>query len=149
METNKRRLLKDLPVGNLKIGDVIVKGGRGHGGRYSITNLNTFYDTGGSSSNGLKVFDEAEESIIDLIWNNDEWVEDANLDTLVLVPSTNRITIHFKSIDAEDAEALAKGIIHILEHLGDGKHANGGYIWNKFSNVVAGMQSYFKEPSSA
>jgi accessory colonization factor AcfC len=136
MENNKRRLLKDLPFGELKKGRVLYKGGRGHGGNYSISRGNTYYSTGGSSDNGITVFDKSEESILDTIWDNEEWFEDAVLKHIDFIPSSTSITLKFDPIDIDEVEDLTKGIIHILDHLKE-----GGYVWNKFTDITTQIKN--------
>lgn len=129
-------MLKDLPFGNLKAGAVIYKGGRGHGGQFSISRGNTYYQEGGSSHDGLIAFDDTEESILSAIWENEEWFEDATLSHIDVIPSTTCITLRFKAIDKEEAETLAKGIIHILPHLQD-----DSYTWNEFKDFTTAIRN--------
>jgi len=136
MENNKRRLLKDLPFGHLKIGDVIWKGGRGHGGQYSISNFNTYYETGGDSSNGIKCFEKNEEEILNTIWDNEEWFEDADINHIDFICKKDEIVLKFKPIDKEEIEVLVKGIIHILPEL-----EKGSYTWNKFKNITTKIKT--------
>ena len=128
---NKKRLLKDLPFSDLTVGTVIWKGGRGHGGEFSVSNGKTYYKCGGSSDNGIRVFEQNEEDILDTIWEDKKWFEEANIKHIDILPKTNSIILRFDSIDLEDAEDLAKGIINILPHLKD-----DSYTWNKFSDIT-------------
>lgn len=132
MQTNKRRLLKDLPFANLKKGVVI----NFINNSYSIHNGDTFYIGGGSSSNGISMFEKSEEDILDTIWNNSEWFEDAVLTHIDFIPRNNSITLKFDSIDIEEAEALTKGIIHILDHLQD-----GNFTWSGFKNITTSIRN--------
>lgn len=136
MKNNKRRLLKDLPFENLSKGTVIWKGGRGHSGTYSISRFATYYSQGGSSSNGILTFDESAEEIIDLVWDKEEWFEDANLEHIDFVLSNKSLTLRFDTMDAEEVEELCKGLIHILGHLED-----GSYTWNKFSGITTSIKN--------
>ncbi len=136
MNINKRRLVKDLPFDGLSVGTVLWKGGRGHGGNYSVSNIPTFYESGGSSDNGIHVFDKSVEDILDVIWDNEEWFEDADLTHIEIVPATDSITLRFKPIDKEEAVELAKGIQHVLKHLQD-----GSYVWNKFKDMTTSFRS--------
>ena len=131
MKNNKRRLLKDLPFEGLKKGVVLWKGGRGHGGEYSISRGETYYSGGGSSSNGILTFERPVEEIINLVWDNSEWFEDADLKEVEVIASTTSITLRFKSIDKDEAEELAKGIIHIFPHIEE-----TGWVWSKFKDIV-------------
>ena len=123
MQEHKRRLLKDLPFGNLKKDSVIVY----INNSYRINNGDTYYKEGGSSSNGISIFDESEENILNAIWDNPEWFEDAVLEHIDFIPSNTSITLRFKAMDIEDVETLTKGLIHILDHLED-----DNYTWNNF-----------------
>ena len=136
MKNNKRRLLKELPFENLKKGVVIWRGSRGQGGNYSISNASTYYEQGGSSSNGIEVFTDTEENILDLIWDNEEWFEDADLKHINLVPVTEGVLLRFKSIDRAEKEELMKGLRHILPHLMD-----GNYVWNKFKDITSSISN--------
>ena len=135
MKNNKRRLLKDLPFDNLKVGTVVWKGSRGHGGSYSVSRGETFYESGGSSSNGIKTFGAVAEKLLDIIWDNGEWFEDADINHITIEINSNNLVLSFDHIDIEDATSLAKGIAHILPHLGD-----GSYTWKKFSNITARLK---------
>lgn len=136
MKNNKRRLLKDLPFDGCKKDTVIYQAGWGHGGRYSISHKETYYSTGGSSSNGLTAFEKNEEEIIDLIWDNPEWFADADLKHIDFVYTTNSITLRFDSIDIEDAKELTRGIIHILPHLKE-----KGWAWDKFGEITTEIKN--------
>ena len=136
MEELKRRLLKDLPFGNLKVNTVIYKANRGHGGNYSISHGETYYKEGGSSSNGITTFDDSEEAILNAIWDNPEWFEDAVLEHIDFIPSNTSITLKFKAMDIEDVETLTKGLIHILDHLKD-----DNYTWNDFKAFTTSIRN--------
>jgi len=127
---NKRRLLKDMPFDNLSKGTVVSTGLGGLYGKYHIEQGNTYYKSGSSSSRGVTTFDKKVEEIIDLVWDNEEWFEDADLEEIKVIPSNTKIILEFKPIDIEEAENLAKGIMHILPHLGD-----DSYVWGKFKDV--------------
>ncbi len=132
----KRRSLKDLPFGGLKIGDVLYKGGRGTRGNYTVSGKTSFYENGGSSSGGLKVFEDSEENILDMIWDNSEWFEVADVKHMDVVATTTNITLKFKPIDIEDSETIAKGIIHVMKHLEE-----KSYSWNEFCGFTMKMSS--------
>lgn len=136
MNNNKRRLLKDLPFDHCIKGTVIYKASRGHGGNYSISNKTTFYETGGSSSNGLWAFEKNQEEIIDLIWDNEKWFEDADLKHIDFITTPTSVTLRFSSIDIEEAEELTKGLIHILPKL-----AEKGWVWSKFDNITTSIKN--------
>lgn len=82
MKEHKKRLLKDLPFGDLKVGSVLYKVNSG----YQISLGETFYEQGGSSGRGVIVLDNIEKSIINEIWDNGEWFEDAILKHIDFVP---------------------------------------------------------------
>jgi hypothetical protein len=136
MKNNKRRLIKDLPFDGLDKGTVIWRGGRGHGGKYSISRGKTYYDGGGDSDNGITVFDDSVEEIIDLVWDNADWFEDAGLKHIDLVPVKNGLLLRFEPIDRDELEEFAKGLIHILPNLKE-----GSYSWNKFDDITARIKN--------
>lgn len=130
MKDNKRRLLKDLPFENLKAGVVIWKGSRGGNFKYSVTRPTTFYKEGGESSGGVVSFDAPNaEVILDTIWDNEEWFEDADITHIdIKIISNHEISLQFGSMDYEDVEYLAKGIQHQLQI----NMPKDKYVWNKF-----------------
>jgi hypothetical protein len=127
----KKRLLKDLPFANLKAGMVISEYNSG----YCIKNGETYYSTGGSSSNGITCFEESEEAIIKTIWDNPEWFTEAVLNKITLKARRDSVTLSFDSIDIEDAELLAKGIMALIPKLAEYKN----YSWGKFENIETKM----------
>ena len=130
---NKKRLLKDLPFGDLKIGKVLDR----VNGSYQITRFPTYYKEGGSSDNATSILDETEKNIIDLVWDNEDWFEPAIVDHIDFIPVDSGILLKFDSIDAIDKEDLIKGLIHILEHLKD-----GSYTWNKFDDITTRITTH-------
>lgn len=122
----KKRLLKDLPFGNLEEGTVLYKVNAG----YQVSQGETFYSTGGSSDNGIIQLSKVEKEIIDKIFDDSEWFEEATLKKVYLIPRRNSITLRFKSMDLDDAVAIAKGLKHIFPMLKD-----GSYIWNEFGDA--------------
>lgn len=136
MKNDKRRLLKDLPFSNLKKGDVLYRASRGQSGDFTVSNGNTYYDSGSGSSNGVKTFNELEEKILNKIWDDTEWFKDAELKHIDFIPKNSSITLRFDSIDLEEVEELTKGLIHILPHLTD-----KGYVWNKFSDITTSIKN--------
>jgi hypothetical protein len=128
----KKRLLKDLPFGNLKKGDVLAHYNSGYHKRF----FDTFYSTGGSSSAGVNVFEKSEEEILDTIWENEEWFTEAVINHVEIVPSYNSVTIRFETLDAEDVTAFAKGIEHILPEL-----SKGSYTWNIFKDLTTSFRN--------
>ncbi len=122
----KKRLKKDLPFGNLKTGDVLTK----CNGRFEIFCGEHWYSPNLSGSdNGTIVFEGVEKEILSKIWDDEEWFEDATVDVLKIKVTTSEIKFQFKSLDLEDAQTLAKGIVFCLEkHFGEEE----GYVWNKF-----------------
>ncbi|NIA30721.1 MAG: hypothetical protein GWP06_12515, partial [Actinobacteria bacterium] len=113
MENNKKRLLKDLPFGNLNKDIVLHKANDS----YQVNGGETYYSSGGNSNNGCEVCNEKEKEIIDMIWDNSDWFEIADLKHIDIIPKTTEIIIRFEPIDIEDVESFAKGIIHILPEL--------------------------------
>lgn len=131
-----KRLLKDLPFENIKKGTVIRDDRLGS--KYTISHGNTYYEGGGSSSNGDECFGDSESEIIKVIWNNPEWFEEAELKTVKVKAKNDSIILTFKegTICIEDSETLAHAVCKLLrDHLGDGKVKNGGWVWNKFEKV--------------
>ena len=136
MENNKRRLLKDLPFERCTKGTVLYKGGRGTGGKYTISSKETYYEGGTRSGNGLWGFDKQSEEILDLIWDNPDWFADADLKHIDFVYTTDSVTLRFAPIDAEDAHDLMRGLIHVLPQLAEGK-----WVWNKFKDITTGVKN--------
>ena len=91
MEKYKKRLLKDLPFGNLNKGAVLYK----VNSSYQMSRGETFYTAGGSSNNGINVLDNAEKSIVDEIWENPKWFENAELKHIDFIPKPTSITLNF------------------------------------------------------
>jgi hypothetical protein len=110
----KKRLLKDLPFENIKANEVIFKGSHGHGNAYCISMGTTIYSTGGDSDNGCKSFDEIESSILDTIWDNPQWFEEAKLSHIKISHHKSQIILDFPSQDLDDALEFAKVIQHLL-----------------------------------
>lgn len=129
----KKRLLKDLPFEKLVVGTVLYR----VNGSYQIDSFNTYYDMGGSSSGPTTVMDKAEKEIIDVIWDNEDWFEAADLKHIDIVLARNSLTLRFKTMSAEDVESFTKGIQRILPHLAD-----GSYTWNKFSDVTTKITNH-------
>ena len=128
----KKRLLKDLPFDSLTKGKVLYK----ENGTYKTSGGKTFYENGGDSSRSTMVLGESGKDIVDVIWNNEEWFENADLNHIKFIPETNSITLHFDPIDLDDVEVLTKGLIHILSHLKD-----GCYTWNKFKDITTEIRN--------
>jgi hypothetical protein len=133
--TNKKRLLKDLPFGELTKGDVLRK----CNGGYVVEAFDTFYTSGGSSSGGVKTLDGSEINILDIIWENPEWFEDAELKHIEFKMNFNSITLKFEPLSAEDVQDLTRGIIHILPRLRDGP-----YVWGKFNGLTTSISNQRK-----
>lgn len=136
MENNKRRLLKHLPFDNLEPGDVIWRGGRGHGGEFSVSRGHTFYESGSSSGNGIYGFNKSAEEILLKIWDDPDWFEDANLTHIDVVAKTDSITLRFKPIDIEEAEEFMRGLIHILPEI-----EKAGFVWSKFKGITTTIKN--------
>jgi len=130
--TNEKRLLKDLPFERLTKGTVLVK----RNGNYEVGNFETYYETGGSSSNSTWVYSGAEKEIIDIIWDNSDWFEEASLKHIDIILGKEQITLKFDPISAETTTALAKGIQRILPHLND-----GSYTWNGMGDVTTKIKN--------
>lgn len=129
----EKRLLKDLPFEDLKKGTVLIK----RNGSYEIPTFETYYDTGGSSSGGTYVFENSsEQEIIDTIWDNPEWFEEATLKHIDIVLGREEIKLRFAPLSTEKATALAKGIQRILTHLND-----GSYTWNGMGDVTTKIKN--------
>jgi len=136
MENNKKRLLKHLPFSNLEPGDVIWRGGRGHGGEFSISHGKTYYEGGGNSDCGLQGFNNHEEDILAEIWENPEWFESADLKHIDFVAKNDSITLRFKPIDKDEAEEFMKGLIHILPEI-----EKEGWVWSKFKGITTAIKN--------
>jgi hypothetical protein len=126
----KKRLLKDLPFDNLKKGDVLCR----VNGSYQIELGETFYSSGRSSHNGVIVLDSLSQEIVDMIWDNNNWFEDAVLNHITVIPKASEVILKFDSICLDDSICLAKGIIHILPHLTD-----NSFVWNKFKDITTSI----------
>lgn len=128
----KKRLLKDLPFGNLKVGNVLTKGNGG----YYIDNGETLYKSGGSSSNDWNVLDSKEIEIIDMIWDNKDWFTDAVLKHIDIKAKTDGLLISFDSLDLGQAQTFAKGIKSCLMNYGS-EEVN--YSWNEFKGFTISL----------
>lgn len=124
---NKKRLLKDLPFSNLKSGNVLTKG---NGGYYQERG-EMIYSSGGSSHNGWKVLQGSEIDIIDKIWEDTEWFEDADLSEIVIHVNCNEISLSFKPLDLGQAQDFAKGVASCLKNF-YGKE-KGSYVWHQWN----------------
>lgn len=119
----KKRLLKDLPFADLNTGTVLYR----VNSSYQISRGETFYETGGSSDNGIIVLDKKEKEIVDEIFDNTDWFANATLQDVRVVPKRDSITIKFLPMDLDDVTTIARGIKHIFPHLKDGSYAWGEY----------------------
>jgi hypothetical protein len=128
----KKRLLKDLPFENLVAGTVLYR----VNGSYQIDSFKRYYESGGSSSGPTNVMDKSEKEVIDVIWDNEDWFESAELKHVDIVLSMDSVTLRFKTMSADDVESFAKGIQRILPHLAD-----DSYTWNKFSNITTKIKN--------
>ena len=138
----KKRLKRNLPFGKNNFteeGTVI----RLSGGIFSISYGNTFYKDGGSSYNGLYIFDESETKILEKIWVDSDWFEDATLNHVDIVIQDDKITLEFDKIDAEDAENLAKATNHYFQFImGKEKKA---YAWDELAGFTTTLTRKAKE----
>lgn len=126
----KKRLLKEMPFGDLKVGSVLtsVNGG------YEINNGQTFYREGGSSSNGTTCFNGAEEDIITAVWNDKKWFEDADLKHIEIKAERSKIILEFEPLDLDDAQTLARGIQSCLTLFYGEEDSN--YVWKHFKGFT-------------
>ncbi len=129
----KKRLLKDLPFGNLTKGTVLDE----VNDSYQIESFPNYYSGLLSSENAMQVLEKSEREIVDEIWENEEWFEEASLDNIEFVNVDNGVLLRFKPISAYDKNILMKGLIHILEHLKD-----GSYTWNKFKDITCEIKNH-------
>jgi len=124
----KKRLLKDLPFGELNKGAVITKGNGG----YYIDFGDTYYEYGGVSSNRWEVFGKKECEIINTIWHNSEWFEDATLNHIDIQVHSNKIIFEFNHLDMGQSQLFARGVVHCLNKY----YGKGSYSWNIFNNFT-------------
>ncbi len=130
---DKRRLLKDLPFGNMKNGTVLTK----DNGGYYIDKGETIYRGGGNSDNGWGVLEKDEVRIIDLMWDNPEWCEPATIEHVDIKASRDNILISFKHLDLGQAQVFAKGIQHLLlNYWGKGQ----AKTWHKLKDFTVGIR---------
>ena len=131
---NKKRLLKDLPFGGLTRGVVLTKG---NGGYYTDLGDTIYSEGHGSSHRGQRTLDSITEyDIVDLIWNNLEWFEDADLKAITIEASTDKIVISFLPLDLAQAQTFAKGIAWCL----DFSWPASGYTWSEFKDFKIKMK---------
>ncbi len=112
---NAKVLLKDVPFENMKKGDVITF----YNGSYIKERGTTWYDGNMSgSSDGMLVFGKAESSIINIMWDLEEWFSSTNISPIKYTRSNKSITLSFDNpLDLSDIEAIAMGIRKTLrEH---------------------------------
>ena len=126
---DRKRLLKDLPFGKLNTGTVLTKGNGG----YYVENGDTIYKEGGSSHRGWNVLENNEVKIVDLIWDNTEWLEPATLKHLDIQVSTDKIVLSFKPLDLEQAQTFAKGLQNLLHHYGEEETT---YTWHEYKGFT-------------
>lgn len=133
-KSNEKRLLKDLPFENLKAGTVIIKRNSG----YEVPSFPTYYDRGGSSGGSTQcIYVGSEKDIIDTVWDNEAWFEEATLEHIDIVLGRSEIKLCFKPLSAEKANDLAQGIAQILKHLDD-----GSYVWNGMGGVTTKVKNH-------
>lgn len=108
----KKRILKDLPFRDVKKGDVI-----GFiNNRYRIDHGDMIYDGGSTAHIGITEFDLTEHAILDKIWNDSEWFEEAKINHVNVVASKDHLTLWFDSLDLADAQEFARGVIHLMRN---------------------------------
>ena len=125
----KKRLLKDLPFGNLNKRAVLTK----DNGGYYIERGETIYKGGGSSHNGWNTLDDKECEIVNVIWDNEEWFVDATIKHIDIKATTNKIIIEFDAVDLGQAQLFAKGLKHTFLHFGEEEN----YAWNIFKGFTS------------
>lgn len=129
----EKRLLKDLPFDSLKAGQVLIKRNNG----YEMPTIPQFYETGGESSGVTYCYTSgSEKDIIDTIWDSSEWFEEATFSHVDIIVGFNETKLRYKSLSAEKAIYLAKGIQHILKHLDD-----ESYVWNGMGGVTTRIKN--------
>lgn len=133
---DKKRLLKDLPFGNLTIGSVITS----CNGGYMIDNGETYYDGGGSSMNRSFTCDNMQKEIIDLIWGNTEWFEPATINHIDIIAGTSQITIKFQPLDLGQSQVLANGIRHALQNYFNSENQEKYYSWDKYKGFTVSIK---------
>lgn len=128
----KKRLLKDLPFGNLTKGTVLTEG---NGGFY-VDRGETIYKEGGSSSNGGVTLEGTEIEVVQMIWENPAWFTDATVPNLAMKVSTSKIEITFAPLDLKQAQDLAKGIRNCLQNFGNEEQK---YVWQEFKGFTISL----------
>jgi len=130
----KKRLKRDLPFGKNNFteeGTVI----RFSGTTFSIDRGNAFYKDGSTSHNGAYTFNESEAKILEKIWDDPDWFEDATLSHIdIIICENDKIILKFDELDAEDAENLAKSINHYFHSI-MGKEEES-YAWDKLAGFT-------------
>jgi len=130
----KKRLLIDLPFGNLNRNRVLTKTGCS----FYIDNGATIYKDGGMSSNARSVFTDKESEILEAIWENEKWFVEATFNHLEIEASIDNIKINFDSLDLEDVQTLARGIKHcLIMHYGQDSES---YVWDKFKDFTISIK---------
>lgn len=131
---NKKRLLKDLPFCNLTAGKVLTKANGG----YYIDGGELIYSGGGHSSNGIEALNTVECSIVDLIWEDAKWMEDAKIKHIEAKAGLSSITLSFKPVDLGQSQTLAMGIVSCLTRFfgtEDGQHT-----WDEFRGFTISIR---------
>ncbi len=126
----KKRLLKDLPFGNLNKGTVLTK----RNGGYYLECGETLYKSGGSSHNGWLTLDDKECEIVNMIWDNEEWFIEATIKHIEIKATTTKIIIEFDPVDLGQAQLFAKGLQHTFLHYGEEKGS-----WNVFKDFTSSL----------
>jgi len=130
----KKRLKRDLPFGKNNFteeGTVI----RFSGITFSIDRGNAFYEDGSTSHNGIYTFDEPEAKILEKIWGDSDWFEDATLSHVdIVIYGNNKIILEFDELDAEDVENLARSINHYFHSIMGKEKEN--YVWDELAGFT-------------
>jgi hypothetical protein len=128
----KKRLKKDLP--GFKVGTVFVKCNN----RYEISRGEVIYNGNlfASSSNGIYMTEPKETELINELWNNEKWLEDADFSRAQWNVKDNIISITFeKDVDPEDLLTVAKIIHKVLSENFKETTEDMGYKGAAFLNI--------------
>jgi len=119
----KKRLKKDLPFGefNRTVKGTVINY---DGIKYFIHKYFSYDD--------IYVFEENATQILNTIWNDPTWFEDAKINHIDILIDNDKIILRFDSVDIKDAENLAKAIDHYF-HSVLGKENNN---WDKLAGFT-------------
>jgi len=99
----KKRLKKDLPFGefNRTVKGTVINY---DGIKYFIHKYFSYDD--------IYVFEENATQILNTIWNDPTWFEDAKINHIDILIDNDKIILRFDNLDIKDVENLAKAIDH-------------------------------------